>query len=230
MSKGKAQNTFRAKAPGIMAKLMADFPLQLDDVAAILGNFGHECYGFTKLQEISPTVKGSRGGYGWAMWTGPRRRAYEAYCARNKLDPASDEANYAYVFVELKGPERHAIPALRGAIGLAAKVKAFEVAFERAGAKHYVSRNQWASLALEAWYEAKSKPAGAQEAPSPAPVPVDPVKTAPATPQAPKTHQPSIAIPGKYEDAPKNGTAGKVLAAIVVLALAAVAGALGLSK
>lgn len=47
MSKGKAQDTFRAKASGIMAKLMADFPLQLDDVAAILGNFGHECFGFT---------------------------------------------------------------------------------------------------------------------------------------------------------------------------------------
>ena len=56
-----AQRTFMAKAPGIMRKLMRDFPkLQLDDAAAILGNLGHECNGFTKLQEMAPTVKGSR--------------------------------------------------------------------------------------------------------------------------------------------------------------------------
>src|SRR5690606_29853274 len=113
----------------------------LDDAAAILGNFGHECAGFTAMQEVKPVVAGSRGGYGWPMWTGPRRRAYEAYCKRNGLDPTGDKANYAYVFVELKGPERKAIPAVLEAVGLEAKVKAFELAFERAGAKHYASRN-----------------------------------------------------------------------------------------
>jgi len=230
MSKGKAQDVFRAKAPGIMAQLMEDFPLQLDDAAAILGNFGHECAGFTAMQEIKPVVEGSRGGYGWPMWTADRRRAFEVYCRRNKLDPASDQANYAYVYVELKGPEKRAIPALLKATTLADKVKAFELAYERAGMKHYASRNQWAAIALEAWHAAKGKPASEPKAPSPAPAPAAPVNTAPAAPQAPRTPSPTVPLPGKTDDAPRNGRAGQILAAIVVLALAAAAGALGLSK
>jgi hypothetical protein len=154
MSKGKAQDLFRAKAPGIMALLMRDFPIELDDAAAVLGNLGHECGGFASLQEISPTVVGSAGGYGWAQWTGPRRRSYEAYCKRNRLDPAGDVANYGFLFSELKGPERKAIARVKAAKGLNAKVKAFELAYERAGAKHYSSRNEWAAVAFDAWHAA----------------------------------------------------------------------------
>jgi hypothetical protein len=143
---------FRAKAPVVMRDLMRDFPtLKVEDAAAITGNLGHECAGFTKLQEVSPTVKGSRGGYGWPQWTGPRRRAYEAWCKAQKLNPASDAANYGYLVVELRGPEKKAIPATVKAVGLAAKVKAFELGFERAGVKHYESRTKWAQRALDAW-------------------------------------------------------------------------------
>lgn len=142
---------FTDKAPKIMRQFMQDFSLSEESAAAILGNIGHECQGFTKLQEIAPTVKGSRGGWGWPQWTGPRRRAYEAYCARNKLDPASDEANYAYMFVELTSTEKAAIVALKNAVGLPAKVKAFENNYERAGVKHYPSRIKYAEQALAAF-------------------------------------------------------------------------------
>lgn len=77
-----AEQTFRAKAPGIMAQLVRDFPITPEDAAAIVGNLGHESQGFTAMQEFKPVVAGSRGGWGWAQWTGPRRRAFEAYCAR----------------------------------------------------------------------------------------------------------------------------------------------------
>lgn len=43
MANGKAETLFRSKAPGIMAQLMQDFPIELQAAAAILGNFGHEC-------------------------------------------------------------------------------------------------------------------------------------------------------------------------------------------
>lgn len=76
-TKGKAQDLFRSKAPWIMALLMRDFPWDLDDAASALGNIGHECAGFTALQETKPTVPGSRGGFGWNQWTGPRRRNFE---------------------------------------------------------------------------------------------------------------------------------------------------------
>lgn len=158
---------FTDKAPGIMRKLMLDFGLTVEEAAAILGNLGHESAGFAKLQEIKPVVPGSRGGYGWAQWTGPRRRAYEAYCRRNDLDPASDKANYAYLFVELKGyegSEAGAIAKLKAASGLRGKVEAFERAFLRAGVKHYDSRELWAKRALEAYREAPEQPV---EPPSP---------------------------------------------------------------
>jgi hypothetical protein len=131
-----AEAVFRAKAPGIMAKLLSDFPITPLDAAAILGNLGHECVGFTKLQEMKPTVPGSRGGYGWAQWTGPRRRAFEAWCSKHDKDPASDEANYAWLFLELKGiegTEGAAIGKTLKAADLDAKVEAFEKAFLRAG-------------------------------------------------------------------------------------------------
>lgn len=154
-----AKTLFAAQAPWIMALLMRDFPIGLDDAAAILGNLGHECAGFTLLQEQKPTVAGSAGGYGWPQWTGPRRRAYEAYCKRNGFDPASDVANYKYLWVELQGSEGKAIPATKAAKSLAEKVKAFELNFERAGVKHYDSRISWAGRALDAWHAAGGKPA-----------------------------------------------------------------------
>lgn len=64
-------DVFARKAPWIMALLMRDFPLGLEDAAAILGNLGHESGGLVQLQELKPVVAGSRGGYGWAQWTGP---------------------------------------------------------------------------------------------------------------------------------------------------------------
>lgn len=153
-----AEEHFRAVAPVYMRRLLSDFPsLDAQGAAAIFGNLGHESIGLTKLQEIKPTVKGSRGGYGWAQWTGPRRRAYEDYCKRNGKDPASDEANYAYLFVELKGiegSEAGAIARVNAATGLQGKVEAFEKAFLRAGVKHYDSRLQWARIAVEAFREA----------------------------------------------------------------------------
>lgn len=174
---------FREKAPGIMALLMADFGLDAEGAAAILGNLGHESGGFRFLQEKQPMVPGSAGGYGWAQWTGPRRNAYEAYCERNGLDPASDKANYGWLWVELKGSEAKAIPAIKAAHGLDEKVKAFELAFERAGVKAYESRIAWANKALAAFHAA-GDPAPASITPQPhdvlSPLPkIDPSTLAP---------------------------------------------------
>lgn len=197
----KAEQLFALKAPWIMELLMRDFALDLDSAAAILGNLGHECGGFTLMQEQKPVVKGSAGGYGWPQWTGPRRRAFEAYCSRNNLDPKEDRANYGWLFVELSTTEKAAIPAVRKATTLAGKVKAFELAFERAGVKHYDSRNAWAARAiaaykaapqpieLPAWVKTGNSAVIPQPVehvePPPAPVPPAP-QPAPAAPQPAK--------------------------------------------
>lgn len=164
---------FRRICVPYMALLRADFPmLSAGDAAAVFGNFGHESGGLQTLQEIAPVVKGSRGGYGWPQWTGTRRRAYEAYCKRTGKDPASEAANYAFVFVELKTTEKHALAALTAARSLNDKVIAFERAFLRAGIKHYPSRQRWAGIALEAYQEAGSPIAARHQQP---PVPRPPI-------------------------------------------------------
>jgi hypothetical protein len=168
---------FTDKAPWIMNLLRADFGLTVEEAAAVLGNIGHESGGFKYFQEIKPTVPGSRGGFGWCQWTGPRRVAFEAYCKRNGLDPFSDKANYGFLFMELKGTEKAAIPALKKAKGLEAKVAAFEDKFERAGIKNMPSRMRYANQAMAAWkIKQGAKPPFAEEGMSlpPPPVPVPP--------------------------------------------------------
>jgi hypothetical protein len=142
---------FRQKAPEYMRRLMADFGFSLEDAAAVMGNAGHESGGLTQFQEVNPLVPGSRGGFGWFQWTGPRRRAFEAYCESNNLDPKSDRANYGWLVVELRGPEKDAVRSTKNAKTLDAKVIAFERSFERAGVKHYASRIKWANRALDAY-------------------------------------------------------------------------------
>lgn len=201
-----AEATFRAKAPGIMAKLLRDFPITPLDAAAIVGNAGHESLGFTALQEIKPTVAGSKGGWGWMQWTGPRRRAFEAWCAKHGKNPASDDANYAWLFLELKGvegTEGRAISKTLAATDLDAKVIAFEKAFLRAGVKHYPSRQQWARVAMDEWR--KVLPNGV---PIPEPTRPEPGKASPAP-----------AGPGQGKR-PSSGPAAAIIAILGVIGAA----------
>lgn len=165
----KAEQTFRAKVPGLMKRLMAEIPAwDVEDAAACFGNAGGESAGFTKMQEIAPTVKGSRGGYGWFQWTGPRRRAYEAWCKKQGLAPAGDDANFGFLIVELRGAEKKTVPAVAGADGLEAKVKAFEMTFERPGIPHTAGRVRWACIAMDAWQASGGKADAPVKPPKPA--------------------------------------------------------------
>lgn len=165
-----ALTTFKAKAPGCMKKLMADFGFSELDAAAVMGNAGHESGGLTIFQELRP--RSGRGGLGWFQWTGSRRVAFEAYCSRNKLSTHSDDANYAFLFVELKGREKAAVAKTKAAATLNSKVVAFENAYERAGVKAYASRQKWAGIALAAYKKAPApKPPTQPTVPPPAPPP-----------------------------------------------------------
>lgn len=85
----------------LMLDLQRDFGLTRAQAAGVVGNLDHESGGFSQLQEISPLIPGSRGGYGIAQWTGPRRRQYEAWVAERGLDGRSYEANYGFLKHEL---------------------------------------------------------------------------------------------------------------------------------
>lgn len=145
--------TFARIAPPWMDLLMKDFPmLGILDACAVFGNAGHECNGFTTLQEVKPVVPGSRGGWGWMQWTGPRRRAFEAYAARHGYDLRAAETNYKWLFIELMGPEgERVIPRMVAAKTLPEKTRVFSDTFLRPGIPHMTSRVEWANRALEAW-------------------------------------------------------------------------------
>jgi hypothetical protein len=69
--------------------------------AGLVGNLDHETGGFKFMQELDPAVPGSRGGLGFAQWTGTRRKEFEAWAASNDMDVNSYEANLGYLVHEI---------------------------------------------------------------------------------------------------------------------------------
>ena len=57
------------------------------------------------INEIAPVVPGSRGGFGLAQWTGPRRTSLEKWAGLRGVDPADPNAQLDFLMEELRGPE-----------------------------------------------------------------------------------------------------------------------------
>jgi len=127
----------------LMGDLQRDFNLTRPQAAGIVGNLDHESGGFASLQEINPTVAGSRGGYGYAQWTGPRRRNFEAWANQNGLPTASYEANYGFLRHELTNTwEKRAIPRLQRTSSADEAAVVFQDTFLRPGIPHTESRKR----------------------------------------------------------------------------------------
>jgi hypothetical protein len=126
--------------------------LKLTDVhtCGIWGNLGTETGGFTALQEKNPTVKGSRGGYGWLQWTGPRRVRYEAWCKAKGLNPADDESNYTYFIHETLTDEWKSLAQVRKTTTIEAATETFMKLNLRPGIPHLENRYSWARKAQDA--------------------------------------------------------------------------------
>lgn len=98
----------------LKADLMRDFGLSGMHAGAIVANLHWESGGFKSLQEIKPMIAGSRGGFGYAQWTGPRRRQFEAWVKARGLDARSYAANYGFLKHELTNtPEKAVLPRLK---------------------------------------------------------------------------------------------------------------------
>lgn len=83
----------------LIERLSKDLNISVEAASGIVGNLASETGDFKHLQELNPVVPGSRGGAGWAMWTGPRRKDFEAFTGGDTTNP---EANYAYLVHDLK--------------------------------------------------------------------------------------------------------------------------------
>jgi hypothetical protein len=85
----------------LFADLQEELGLTPEQAAGLVGNLEHETGRFKFMQEIDPMVEGSRGGFGFAQWTGDRRVAFENWAEKQGLDPSSYEANKGYLIKEL---------------------------------------------------------------------------------------------------------------------------------
>lgn len=136
-------------APRLVSDLSRDLQLSPEQAAGVVGQLGHESAGFSTLQEQKPMVTGSKGGFGYAQWTGPRRRQFEDWASANNLDPTSYEANYGFLKNELtNSPEAKVVASLRAAPDAQTAGRVFTDQFLRPGIPGYDSRSNWTNKAL----------------------------------------------------------------------------------
>lgn len=129
----------------LVRDLVRDFDLPEEAAIGVVGNLAYESGGFNTLQEKKPVVPGSRGGYGYAQWTGPRRKAFEKYAADNNLDINSYEANYGYLKQELSSKEyKPLLKVLRDTTNIPFATQKFSAQFLRPGFKNYEQRDVYA--------------------------------------------------------------------------------------
>lgn len=119
-----------ATAQRLAEHLMAKYGLTREQAIGAVGVMAYESGNFTTLQEQRPD-DGGKGGYGFAQWTGPRRRAFMEWAQANGLNPASYEANEGFFDHEL-GQKNFAkvIPALKAAGSARESAYAFEWYYE----------------------------------------------------------------------------------------------------
>lgn len=139
---------FQELAPRIINDLVRDLGLKPFQAAAIVGNFGVETGRFKFMQEIKPVVAGSKGGYGWAQWTGARRRSFETWAKNHFYEVNSYDANYSFLIRELKGTEARALELLRTTRNVDEATISFMRNFERPGVPHVELRIKYAKEAL----------------------------------------------------------------------------------
>ena len=92
------------------------------------------------INEKNPTVKGSRGGFGFMQWTGPRRRQFEAYAGSNKRPLADMDTQLDFLVRELNTTEKSARDKIYAAGSVEDAAKAVSEKFLRPGIPHLGKR------------------------------------------------------------------------------------------
>ncbi len=142
-------DTWNSLAPSVIQRLSRDLNITPQQAAGIVGQLGHESAGLQAINEYKPVVPGSRGGFGWAQWTGPRRRQFESWAKDQGLDVKDPEANYGFLVHELTNTwEKRALDAVRAAPDAISAGRAFTDTFLRPGTPAYKSRDSWVERAL----------------------------------------------------------------------------------
>ena len=112
---------------------------------AIVGNMIDESALNPGVNEANPTVAGSRGGFGFMQWTGPRRRALEAYAADKGVNAGDEDLQLDFMFHEGATTEKAAWGNIVGAANADEAAKAVEQQFLRPGISHLESSRKHAA-------------------------------------------------------------------------------------
>lgn len=136
-------------APQTIQRLSNDLQISPQVAAGIVGQLGYESAGLQPINEYKPVVPGSRGGFGWAQWTGSRRRQFESWAQQNNMDIADPEANYQFLVYELtQTPEKRVLDKIRGIEDPVEAGKVFTDTFLRPGVPAYDKRASWVEKAV----------------------------------------------------------------------------------
>lgn len=94
----------------LIEDLKSQFGMTTEQAAGFVGNLWHETGGFKFMQELKPTVKGSKGGLAFAQWTGDRRNDFESLLKElGDLPAESYEGNWAMISEEFDTTEKSAL-------------------------------------------------------------------------------------------------------------------------
>ena len=119
----------------ILAGLMAR-GMSLPVAQAAVANMIAESNLNPSINEIAPTVPGSRGGLGLNQWTGPRRRQLEDFASSRGSSPNDLNTQLDFTMWEMQNTERGAWDALQGATDPIEAARIYSEKFLRPGIPH----------------------------------------------------------------------------------------------
>jgi hypothetical protein len=132
-----------------MGDMQRDYGLTVDQAAGAVGNLATESWGFTKAQEVlKPGAKG-RGGFGFAQWTGARRRDFERHIAEHPGESWYN-LNYGFLKDETRRLFPHLFEGLRQTKTRDEAMHSFFKGYEKAqkGKEHFEKRLGYAERAV----------------------------------------------------------------------------------
>ena len=88
------------------------------------------------INEVNPTVEGSRGGFGLAQWTGPRRKQLEAFAAERGVPVSDPEMQLDFLMWENANGEKDAWDKVMQAEDAVDAAERFTTLWERPGKPH----------------------------------------------------------------------------------------------
>lgn len=131
-----------ALSPDYLISGMVDRGLPEHVARAFVLNFQDESGLNPGINEAAPIVPGSRGGFGLSQWTGPRRRALEAYAAERGQNVANPDLQLDFLMTELRGSEAAAAKAILAAPDTETAAAAIVNKFLRPAEEHRARRER----------------------------------------------------------------------------------------